>query len=96
MTQGDGMRDKADEPESGFFRTMGKFIGGALIGGLISLGIFLVATWLDAEAATNTIGICILWIIPLVWGMMGILFFDEMLDITKKVIAVILDIFDWA
>ena len=82
------MRSKTSRPENGFIGAVCKFFGSALFGALVSLVIFLVITYSgDIDAFTATAWVHILWVIPLLWGVLGIFFFDQMLDLARKIIG---------
>jgi hypothetical protein len=74
--------DMLSGPDGAFF----KFIMAALFGLLVSLAIGFIAAWLLMDSFFATPWVHILWIIPLVWGVLGIFWFDQMLELGKKII----------
>ncbi len=68
-----------------------KFIGAAFFGSLISLILFLCTPFEACSFLLSSPWIHIFWIIPVVWGVFGIFWFELMLDIGGKILKGIID-----
>ena len=62
-----------------------RFVGCALFGGLVSLVIFFVVIFWGLYGFFDSYWKHTLWIVPLVWGILGIFWFDRMLDIARDI-----------
>ncbi|MBM4041455.1 MAG: hypothetical protein FJ290_23380 [Planctomycetes bacterium] len=78
------MKGKEKSPTSGPLGAVLKFVFAALFGGLISLVISVIVYWTGAHEFWRSGWVHTLWIIPLVWGVLGIVWFDEMLDWARE------------
>ena len=73
------------DPFHGRFGWILRFLVSVLFGGFVSLFIFIVLfLWLSLPIIWGTKYVHIFWIIPLIWGIIGIFMFDEMIDIPRK------------
>ena len=73
------------DPFHGRFGWILRFLVSAFFGGFISLFIFIVIfRWYVIIPFWDTKFVHVLWIIPLVWGILGIFLFDKMMDITRN------------
>lgn len=77
--------DKAfDIISAGFYR----FVGCALFGGLVSFVIFFVVMFFGLYGFFDSYWKHSLWIVPIVWGILGIFWFDNMLDIARDIVEI--------
>lgn len=60
-----------------------KFAGAALFGCLVSLLLFLASWWIDPESFWGGWWPNLFWIIPVVWGVLGIFWFEPLLKLAK-------------
>jgi len=74
------------DPLSGPVGAIAKFIGAALFGGFVSLLLLGSAFWLDLEFLYESPWIHIFWIIPVAWGVLGVFWFDQMLDAARHLV----------
>jgi len=82
---------KAKKPDRKIFLALLKFIASALFGGFIS---FIIFWFFFYHEEFWTKGFYhVLWIIPLIWGVWGIFWFDKMLDSAAKMFEDFLDYF---
>jgi hypothetical protein len=63
---------------------MVKFVCAGLFGGFISLVLFLTVLWVDMPGFWESPWPHLFWVIPVVWGTLGIFWFDKMLDVARK------------
>ena len=78
---------KPDDPLSGPLGTVTKFIVAALFGGLVSLLLLAVSLgWLGMDFLLERPWIHIFWIIPLAWGILGVVWFEPMLDAARHIV----------
>lgn len=73
------------DPLAGPLGAVAKFVGAGLFGGFVSLVVFLGILWLDVDAFWQSPWPHVLWIIPVMWGVLGIFWFDKMLDAARKI-----------
>lgn len=88
------MNDRKDSL-NGPFGAFYKFLGASLFGLLVSLVVFLSMIFLAAESFFAPPWIHVLWIIPLAWGLIGVIWFDPMLDLGKKILDGFLKAISW-
>lgn len=79
------MRHKERDPLAGPLGILGKFVASFLFGCLVSAVILCLALWLPVPALLSRPWAHMLWIIPAIWGVIGIFWFDQMLDLAKDV-----------
>ena len=77
------------DPFHGRFGWILRFLVSTFFGGLFSFVVFFIALLLSREPSFalwfwDSKYVHIFWIIPLVWGILGIFFFDKMTDIPRK------------
>ena len=83
--------DSQDDPLGGIGGAISKFVCAAVFGGFVSVVVFLGVLWLGWGDETgmdrfwNSPWPHILWIIPLVWGFLGVFWFDRMLDASRDI-----------
>ena len=63
-----------------------RFIFSAIFGGGVTLLIIYCIMYWDPLILFNTVCIHLLWIIPIIWGVIGIFFFDFMIKLSRDVI----------
>ena len=63
-----------------------KFVAAALFGGMLSIVIFFVVVLIDIDAVWDRPWLHLLWMVPLVWGVLGIFWFERILDIARDII----------
>ena len=68
-----------------------KCFGAALFGGFVSLVLLGAAFWFELEFFFERPGMHVFWIIPVVWGVLGIFWFDAMLDAARHLVEGALD-----
>ena len=76
---------KISDPLTGPGGAVLKFIGSALFGGFVSLVVVLAAFFLEIDRFWQRPWIHLLWVIPLVWGFLGIFWFEKMLDAARRI-----------
>ena len=79
------------DPLSGPVGAIFKFFGAALFGGFVSLVLLGIAFWGELDFFWERPWIHVFWIIPGMWGVLGIFWFDQMLDAAKHVAELALD-----
>jgi len=62
-----------------------RFVGCALFGGLVSLIILFIALFFGLYGIFGGYWKHIFWVIPTAWGILGIFWFDKMLDIARDI-----------
>jgi hypothetical protein len=80
------------DPLNGPIGALIKFLGAAAFGGFVSLLLFVCALGLDGEFLLERPWIHVFWIIPLVWGVLGIFWLDPMLEAARHLIEGILGV----
>ncbi|MBM4034734.1 MAG: hypothetical protein FJ291_23565 [Planctomycetes bacterium] len=81
------MGRKRRDPLAGPLGAVLKFFFSALFGCLISLAIAGLFYWCGLGLwFWQSRWVHILWIIPLAWGLLGILWFDQMLDWAREIL----------
>ena len=78
------MKSTDQDPFRGPGWAIAKFFGAALFGGFISFIVFALIFWINPNALSLLWHI--LWIIPVVWGILGIFWYDKMLDIARRIV----------
>ena len=63
-----------------------QFFGAALFGCFVSLILFGGAFFMDLDFLREGQWFHIFWIIPIVWGLLGIFWFDAMLDAARHLV----------
>ena len=79
------MEKKSQDPLRGPGGVVLKFMAAALFGCLMSLLLLLMSVWTNPEGFWNGWWPHLLRSIPLAWGVMGIFWFDRMLELAKVV-----------
>jgi hypothetical protein len=74
------------DPLKGPAGVFAKFVAAALFGGMLSIAIFFVVVLIDIEAVWDRPWFHLRWMVPLVWGVRGIFWFERMLDIARDII----------
>ena len=78
--------EELKDPFHGRFGWILRFLVSAFFGGFIALFIFIVILRIFLTLPFwDTKFVHILWIVPLIWGVLGIFFFDEMTEIPRKI-----------
>jgi hypothetical protein len=78
-------KDETD-PLRGPLGVLGKFIGGAILGCFVSFVVFIACYWaLDTDTFMEGKWLHALWIIPIVWGVLGIFWFKPMLELGRSI-----------
>jgi len=67
-----------------------KFFFAALFGGMLVLPIYFVVLLAQIEFFMNIRLFHLLWIVPLVWGVLGIFWYERMLDLARDIIEAFL------
>lgn len=88
------MNDRKDILK-GPFGAFYEFLGAAFFGLLLSLVVFLSMIFLAVESFFAPPWIHLLWIIPLAWGIIGVTWFDQILDLGKKILDGFLEAISW-
>jgi hypothetical protein len=63
-----------------------KFVCAALFGGLLLLPVYIVLLFVNFEIVWDSPWPHLFWIIPLVWGVLGIFWFERMLDLARDIV----------
>lgn len=80
------MTRKGTDPLHGPLGALAKFIGAALFGCFVSVVVFVIAFQaLDFETLGEAKWLHALWFVPLIWGVLGIFWFEPMLDLARRV-----------
>ena len=74
------------DPLAGPVGAVGKFLVAALFGGCVSILLFGGALWLDVEFLFGVPWIHAFWIIPVAWGVLGMLWFEPMVDAARHIV----------
>ena len=79
-------------PRDGWFGILCRFFFSMLLGGVISIVLFVIFFMLiiDVSVFTNAWK-HIFWAIPLCWGILGIFYYDRMLDIAAKILESVIE-----
>ncbi len=80
------------DPLNGPIGAIVKFLGAATFGGFVSLLLLIGAFGLNVEFLLVRPWIHVFWIIPLVWGVLGIFWLDPMLKAARRLIEGILGV----
>ena len=88
------MRKKStyDGPLKGPLGAVAKFFAAALFGGFVSLLVFFVVLLIGIDAFWQSPWPHVLWIIPLVWGVLGIFWFERMIDMARDLVETVLGV----
>jgi len=73
------------DPRRGIGGVIGRFIVATFFGGFVSLVILAIVLWVDLDMFWESPWPHVLWLIPMVWGILGIFWFDQMLNAGRKI-----------
>ena len=78
---------KQRDPLSGMAGTFWKFIIAAIFGAMISFVLFIIVLELaNGDSFWFQKGAHVFWIIPVVWGVMGIFWYEKMLTVARDLV----------
>ena len=80
------MSNSSRHPLSGPAGLLFKFFGAALFGGFLSLLVLVAAYAIDIAAFAESRWVHLLWIIPLIWGLLGLIWFEPMLNLARNIV----------
>jgi hypothetical protein len=63
-----------------------KFLCAYIFGCMVSFIVLFVALLVDVEAIWDSSWTHIFWVIPLVWGVLGLFWYKQMLEIGRKIV----------
>ena len=72
------------EEDSGWIGTVGKFIAGAILGELLAVLTLFLAIWCGLEDIWNGFGPSVLGGFPILFGVFGIVWFDQVTGACRK------------
>jgi hypothetical protein len=84
------------DPLGGLTGVLAKFFFAALFGGMVSLLVFFVffLLWGDfyefIKFTYDSAWFHLLWVVPVIWGILGIIWFDQMLEIASSFVEYVL------
>ena len=79
------MKSRPEDPLRGPFGAVLKFVAAAFLGGFVSLVVIAVVFLFGIHSFWQAPWLHILWIIPIVWGILGIFWLDRMLELGRKI-----------
>lgn len=80
------MAKRRTDPLAGPAGALVKFVISAAVGGLASLVIALGILSAGFDGFWESRWVHILWIIPMVWGVLGVFFYVRLLDVARAVV----------
>lgn len=78
------MKKEETDPLGGPYGIVLKFLGAAFLGCFVSLLLLLVVCQCGLEAFWNGWWPHLFWLIPVAWGLLGIFWFDRMLELAES------------
>lgn len=78
------MEKKSRNPLTDPVVIIAKFMAATFFGVIFTITLYFAFPILGLEGFGTGLGFHLLWIIPLGWGVLGIFFFEQMLDIASK------------